>query len=81
MSGTPPCWRARSRSGPGAEVPQSGWSIIDTVAGPALPDLADRSGRRQEVETLDVVNPETNAASTPPAHGSTSRPDHVRPYG
>ena len=27
MSGTPPRWRARSRSGPGAE----GWSIIDTV--------------------------------------------------
>ena len=46
------------------EYLKRGWSVVGTVRGrAALHDLADRSGGRLEVETLDVVKPETNAVS------------------
>jgi hypothetical protein len=45
-------------------VAQTGLEHVGKVRGRnrALHNLADRSGRRLEVETLDVVNPETIAA-------------------
>ncbi len=45
------------------EYLKPGWSVVGTVRGrAALHDLADRSGGRLEVETIDVVTPETIAA-------------------
>ena len=46
------------------EYLERGWRVVGTVRGrAALHDLADRFAGRLEVETLDVVKPETNAVS------------------
>jgi hypothetical protein len=58
-------WRAAwPRLGRAQEYLKRGWSVVGTVRGrTALDDLLDRSGGRLEVETVDVVKPETNAVS------------------
>ena len=56
------------------EYLKRGWSVVGTVRGEdALHGLADRSSGRLEVETLDVVKPETIAAPEAASRGTALR--------